>query len=201
MRNIECGVFDLPEGKKPHPESVEGRSGSYATYMRWRPNPGIIMMRVFVFLLAMLATTSPALAEEVGSFRNDWTGNGIVVEAVSDPKVEGVTCHITRFDRSLIDRLSKGNWFIDPSNSSIACRQTGPITVSDINTSARGEEVFSERLSLIFKSLAVRRIYDKKNETLVYVIYSRQVKDASAKMAISTVPLYKSDVTWAGGKK
>ena len=59
-------------------------------------------MRVFVFLLAILATTSPALADEVGSFRNDWTGNGIVVEAVNDPKVEGVTCHITRFERSLM---------------------------------------------------------------------------------------------------
>ena len=42
--------------------------------------------------------------------------------------------------------------------------------------------MFSERLSLIFKSLAVRRIYDKKNMTLIYVIYSRQVKDASAKI-------------------
>jgi CreA protein len=40
--------------------------------------------------------------------------------------------------------------------------------------------VFSERLSLIFKSLAVRRIYEKKNTTLIYVIYSRQVQDASA---------------------
>jgi CreA protein len=149
------------------------------------------------FLAALLfLVAAPALAEEVGSFRNDWTGNSIVIEAIPDPKVQGVTCHLTHFERSLIDRLSKGNWFIDPSNSSIACRQTGPITVGDINLSARGEEVFSERLSLIFKSLAVRRIYDKKNETLVYVVYSRQVKDASAKMSISTVPLFRSDVTW-----
>jgi CreA protein len=161
-------------------------------------------MRLASFVIAAalsLVVALPAAAEEVGSFRNDWTGNSIVVEAVPDPKVEGVTCHITRFDRSLIDRLSKGSWFIDPSNSSIACRQTGPITVGDINTSTKGEEVFSERLSLIFKSLAVRRIYDKKNETLVYVIYSRQVKDASAKMAISTVPLFRSEVTWAKEKK
>jgi CreA protein len=147
-------------------------------------------------LAALLALVRPALAEEVGSFRNDWTGNSIVVEAIADPKVQGITCHLTHFDRSLIDRLSKGNWFIDPSNSSIACRQTGPVTIGDINTSSRGEEVFSERISLIFKSIAVRRIYDKKNETLVYVAYSRQVKDASAKMSISTVPLFRSDVTW-----
>jgi CreA protein len=148
-----------------------------------------------------LALLRPTLAEEVGSFRNDWTGNSLVIEAIPDPKVHGVTCHISRFDRSLIDRLSKGNWFVDPSNSSIACRQTGPIAVDDIDVSAKGEEVFSERLSLIFKSLAVRRIYDRKNETLIYIVYSRQVKDASAKMSISTVALYGSDVTWTKAKR
>ncbi len=151
--------------------------------------------------LAILATMSQAGAEDVGRFRNDWTGNSIVVEAFADPKVDGVTCHLTRFSRSLIDRLSKGNWFVDPSNSSIACRQTGPITVGDINTGTSGEEVFAERLSLIFKSLAVRRIYDKKHATLIYVVYSRQVKDASAKMSISTVPLFGSEVKWAAGKE
>jgi CreA protein len=144
----------------------------------------------------LLSLTAPALADEIGNFRNDWTGNSIVVEAIADPKVQGITCHLTHFERSLIDRLSKGNWFVDPSNSSIACRQTGPITIGDINTTARGEEVFSERLSLIFKSLAVRRIFDKKNDTLVYVVYSRQVKEASAKMSLSSVALYKNDVTW-----
>jgi CreA protein len=153
--------------------------------------------------LCLLSVTAalPVAAEEVGSFRNDWTGNSIVVEAITDPKVEGVTCHITHFDRSIIDRLSKGDWFVDPSNSSIACRQTGPITIRDINTTGRGEEVFSQHLSLIFKALAVRRIYDKKNDTLIYVIYSRQVKDASAKMSISTVALFSNNVTWANGKK
>jgi CreA protein len=159
------------------------------------------MRAIIVSCLALLAAISRAGADEVGRFRNDWTGNTILVEAVGDPKVDGVSCHVSRFSRGLIDRLSKGNWFVDPSNSSIACRQTGPITVGDIDTKAHGEEVFSERLSLIFKSLAVRRIYDKKNATLVYVVYSRQVKDASAKMNISTIPLYSTTVKWAGGKQ
>lgn len=155
------------------------------------------MRRPSLFAAVLLfSAVAPALAEEVGSFRNDWTGNSIVVEAIADPKVSGVTCHLTHFERSLIDRLSKGSWFIDPSNSSLACRQTGPVKIGDINLSEHGEEVFAERISLIFKSLAVRRIYDKKNETLIYVVYSRQVKDASAKMSISTVPLYHNDVTW-----
>jgi CreA protein len=146
---------------------------------------------------ALLSLTAiPANAEEVGKVGVDWIGNDIIVEAITDPKVEGVTCHIAYFDRSLIDRLHKGNWFEDPSNSSIACRQTGPITIGKIEKGPKGEEVFSERMSLIFKSLGVRRIYDEKHQTLVYVVYSRQVKDASAKMAISSVALYGQQVTW-----
>jgi len=165
------------------------------------PLMNMIMRTLITSLLTLFAATSQANADDVGRFRNDWTGNGIVVEAVADPKVQGVTCHISRFSRGVIDRLSKGNWFVDPSNSSIACHQTGPMTVSDIDASMSGEEVFSERLSLIFKSLAVRRIYDRKNMTLIYVIYSRQVKDASAKMSIATIPLYGRDVNWAGDKE
>lgn len=157
-------------------------------------------MRTLLSALLFLVLPLAAAAEEVGSFTNDWTGNGIVVEAVADPKVKGVTCHLTYFDRSLIDRLSKGNWFEDPSNASIACRQTGPIVIGDIELRGKGEEVFSEKRSLIFKSLAVRRIYDEKNDTLVYVAYSRQVKDASAKMAVSTIALFNADPVWEKGK-
>lgn len=148
-------------------------------------------------LAALLALMpSVALADEVGSFSNDWMGNDIVVEAIEDPKIEGVTCHITRFERGILDRMTKGNWFEDPSNSSIACRQTGPITIGDIELDDEGEEVFSQRLSLVFKSLAVRRLYDKAHDTLVYVIYSRQVQEGSAKMGVSTITLYGEEVTW-----
>lgn len=147
-------------------------------------------------LAAMLASAWTARAEEVGSFTNDWVGNGIVVEAIADPKIDGVTCHMSRFERGFIDRMTKGNWFEDPSNASISCEQTGPITIRDIDKSRAGEEVFSERLSLVFKSLGVRRIWDEANQTLVYVVYSRQVTEGSAKMDISTITLSGQQVSW-----
>lgn len=150
--------------------------------------------------LPLLAGAPSAGAEEVGRFSNDWTGNGLEVEAVADPEVQGITCHIVDFDRSLIDRVAKGNWFEEPSNASIACRQTGAIVIGDIEMSAKGEEVFSERKSLIFKSIAIRRIYDRMNDTLVYVVYSRQVQGASAKTSISTVPLFAANAQWTKGK-
>lgn len=139
-------------------------------------------------LLALAGSAAPA--EQVGNVDVDWLGNDIIIEAFEDPQVKGVTCHVAYFDRGLIDRLQKGNWFEDPSNSSIACRQTGPIEMGDIDRSDEGESVFSERRSIIWKSLQIRRIYDEANRTLIYVAHARQVQDGSAKMSISTVPLY-----------
>ena len=153
-----------------------------------------------VALAAALALATPAAAEQVGEIGTDWTGNDIVVEAIADPKVQGVTCHMTSFSRGFIDRLRQGNWFEDPSNSSIACRQTGPLVIGAIEADEDGEEIFSQRQSLVFKALAVRRIYDRANETLVYVSFSRQVQQASAKMAVSTVPQFGTEVKWVDGE-
>ena len=141
-----------------------------------------------------------AVAEEVGKVGVDWVGNDIIVEAIKDPKVDGVTCHVSYFDRSIIDRLHKGNWFEDPSDSSISCRQTGPITIGDIDMSEGGEEVFKQGISLIWKKQVVNRIYDKTNETLIYLSHSRQVQNGSAKMSVTTVPLYGQNVVWSKGK-
>ncbi len=143
---------------------------------------------------------APAIAEVVGKVGVDWIGNDIIVEAVPDPQVKGVTCHVTYFDRSVIDRLRNGNWFEDPSNNSISCRQTGPVEIGDIELGKDGEEVFRQGRSLIWKDLLVKRIYDKTNDTLIYLAHSRQVVEGSAKMAISTVPLYGQQVTWTKGK-
>lgn len=142
-------------------------------------------------LLALALTLPlPAHANEVGRVGVDWVGNDIVIEAIPDPKVAGVTCHIAYFERSFIDRLSNGNFFEDPSNSSIACRQTGPLTVGDIDLSDQGEDVFSTSRSLIFKSLNVTRVFDAENQVLIYLTHATELSQGSAKMSISTVPLF-----------
>ncbi len=141
-----------------------------------------------------------AVAQVVGKVGVDWTGNDIVVEAIADPQVKGVTCHVTYFDRGVIDRLKNGNWFEDPSNNAISCSQTGPVEVGDIDLGKEGEEVFRQGMSLVWKKMVVNRIYDKTNDTLIYLVHTRELTDGSAKMAISTVPLYGQTVTWTKGK-
>ena len=129
----------------------------------------------------------------MGEIGVDWAGNDIVIEAIPDPEVSGVTCHIAYFDRGLIDRLANGNWFEDPSNSSISCRQTGPIKIGDIDRSEEGEDVFRTSRSIVFKSLRVKRIFDEANQTLIYVAHARELTEGSAKVSMSTVPLYGAD--------
>ena len=139
-------------------------------------------------------------ATNVGSVGVDWTGNDIAVEAVPDPEVAGVVCHVAYFNRSLIDRLQQGNWFEDPSYSAIDCAASGPVTVGNISLSAGGEEIFKQQRSLIWKSLRVSRVYDQANNSLVYLAHARELQMGSGKMSLSVVPLNGENVTWTNGQ-
>ena len=125
-------------------------------------------------------------SENVGDVSLGWfTTKDVKIEAVKDPKIPGVTCHISHIE---------GNLDIsDPSDMSIACRQTGQINASDIaaiDKSKNGEVVFKESKSILFKSLKVRRIFDAQNHTLIYLSYSTKESSGSHHHSISTVPLY-----------
>jgi len=152
-------------------------------------------------LAATLAVTLAACGDsrEVGSVGVDWTGNDIAIDALADPEVDGVVCHLAYFNRSFIDRLQQGNWFEDPSYSALDCSVTGPITIGDIATRSGGEEIFKEGRSLIWKSLRVSRIYDAANNSLIYLAHAREIQQGSGKMSLSVIPLDTEQVVWSNG--
>ncbi|WP_173088483.1 CreA family protein [Devosia sp. 1635] len=152
--------------------------------------------RLAALVLPVLALAACGDSREVGSVGVDWTGNDIAIDAVPDPEVAGVVCHLAYFNRGFIDRISQGNWFEDPSYSALDCSAVGPITVGDISTRPGGEEIFRENRSLIWKSLRVTRIYDATNDALVYLGHARQIQQGSGKMSLSVVPLRGQNVTW-----
>lgn len=120
-----------------------------------------------------------------------FTTKDIKLEMLKDPVVTGVTCHIGHVEADLD--------FADPSDMSIACRQTGPITlamIEAIDKSKDGEVVFRTAKSVLFKVLKVRRIFDAENKTLIYVSYSTKEVKGSHKHSISTVPLW-GNAVWA----
>ena len=162
-----------------------------------RNTMGNTILATFALVILTLSIMSGSLhADEVGDVNVDWLGGDIKIEAVEDPKVKGIACHVSYFDRGLVDRIRNGEIFSDPSNSSISCRQTGPIVIGDIDKGDNGESVFSKRTSLVWKAVEVTRIYDEERQTLIYLSHATEVQDGSAKMALSTVPLFGQDVTW-----
>jgi len=156
--------------------------------------------RLVLPVLAMFGLAACSDRDQVGQVGVDWTGNDIAIEAVADPEVDGVVCHVAYFNRSLIDRLQQGNWFEDPSYSAIDCAANGPLTIGDINLNAGGEEIFRQGRSLIFKSLRVSRIYDPANRALVYLAHARELQQGSGKMSLSVIPLSAQPVTWRNGE-
>jgi CreA protein len=153
-----------------------------------------------VLLVLLLGACGKDNAQNVSKISVDWTGNDIAIDAVEDPDVKGVVCHVAYFNRSLIDRLQQGNWFEDPSYSAIDCAVTGPVTIGNISTSPGGDEIFKRQTSLIFKSLRITRVYDKTNNTLLYLAHARELQLGSGKMSLSAVPLNGVNVTWTNGK-
>lgn len=162
---------------------------------------GVPYLLAAAFTVANVGALAASNSNKVGEIDLGAIGNKLEVTALTDPKVEGVTCHLVSFDRSTADRFlgmfGKQNPFEDPSNSSIACRMTGPIKVSNIPTDNKGEDIFNEKISAIFKSMNVKRIYDCKNDTLIYVSYAKKLIDGSAKQSVSTVPLYGASAQWS----
>jgi len=137
--------------------------------------------------LLALAAASAAPAEEIGDVNTafQWIGpdHKIVVDAYDDPKVSGVTCYVSHAKTGGI----KGalGIAVDKSEASIACRQVGPVSVKQ--PLPRQEEVFSERMSLLFKRLRIVRMVDRERNTLVYLTYSDRLIDGSPQNAVTAV--------------
>ncbi len=140
-----------------------------------------------VLLTLTLVALSSAQAEPIGEvdtvFKLIGPDHKIVVDAYDDPKVEGVTCFVSRAKTGGISgALGLAE---DKAEASIACRQVGPVTITQ--PLKRQEEVFSERISLVFKKLRIVRMVDAKRNTLVYLTYSDRLIDGSPKNSITAV--------------
>ncbi|GJD90035.1 MULTISPECIES: CreA family protein [Methylobacterium] len=142
--------------------------------------------------LALAALAAPASAQEPDRIFDKSTvwrpltpNDKLVVYGVDDPAVSGVACWYTQPEKGGI----KGTLGLaeDVSDISLACRQVGPVQFKD--KFKQGEVVFSERRSLIFKSMQIVRGCDAKRNTLIYMVYSDKVIQGSPKNSTSAVPL------------
>ena len=149
------------------------------------------MRRAISIALLSMLTAAAARAEEIGSvgYQFQWFGpnDKIVIEAIDDPDVPGVTCYMSRARTGGI----KGALGLaeDPPYASISCHQVGPIDASRLDRLRSPHEVFSERASLIFKTTQVVRFWDAKRRALVYLTYTDRIIEGSPQNSISVVPV------------
>ena len=143
-------------------------------------------------IVLVLGWSSRAGAEQVGAVDTvfQWIGpdHKIVVEAYDDPRVNGVTCYVSRAKTGGV----KGALGLaeDKADASIACRQVGPISFAA--PLRQQEEVFNERLSILFKKLRIVRMVDKTRNTLVYLTYSDRLIEGSPMNSVTAVAVERS---------
>lgn len=133
---------------------------------------------------------TPAQAELVGevdtAFR--WLGKDdrVVIEAYDDPKVRGITCYVSRARTGGV----KGTVGLaeDRAEASIACRQVTE-TLHFTEKLPRQEDVFTERMSILFKRLHIVRMVDSKRNTLIYLTYSDKLIDGNPQNSVTAVPV------------
>ena len=136
-----------------------------------------------------LAASSTVHAEKLGDVSTafQWIGpnHKVVVEAYDDPKVQGVTCYVSRARTGGV----KGAFGLaeDRAEASIACRQVGALAFA--KPLPVQEEVFSERMSILFKRMRVVRMVDSRRNTLVYLSYSDKLIDGSPQNSVTAVPV------------
>lgn len=144
------------------------------------------------FLFSRGCSSQPS-ADKVGQVSTSFNLLGshkIVVEAVKDPKIEGVVIHISAARTGgLSGTLGLAE---DTSDASIDAAQNGPIRV--LAPLPQSEEIFSEKRSLLFKHLHVTRFWDEQNKTFVYLAHSDKLINGSPKNSVSTV----APATWDG---
>ena len=149
------------------------------------------MLRLKKILLAACLVGAFALTgcdsqEDVGDVSLGFlTLKDVKINYFADPVVTGVTCHVASIEANL--SLS------DPSNNSVECHQTGPITpemIAAIDKSKDGEVVFHRSKSIFLKNMKIRRIYDADNQTLLYLAYSTKEISGSFHHSLSTIPLW-----------
>ena len=135
-----------------------------------------------LLLVAPLAGAEP-IGEVDTVFKLIGPDHKIVVDAHDDPGVRGVTCYVSRAKTGGV----KGALGVaeDRSEASIDCKRVGPIAFAGPLPSQ--EEIFSERISLVFKKIRVVRMIDAKRNTLVYLTYSDRLLEGSPQNSVTAI--------------
>lgn len=138
------------------------------------------MIKRIALTLGLLVAVTAAQAEVI--YSAETTGlvfkDKIHVEMFNDPDYPNVTCYVNLSDRAL-------DWD-DQTDTAMSCVTTASFGNADLVSK---RDVFNARKNPFTKVMKVDRIYDHKNNVMVYLSYTRKVSGDNASSAITAVPV------------
>ena len=137
--------------------------------------------------VARAAGTDPTRIGDVSTtFRFVGSNDKIVVDRYDDPKVNNVSCYMSRAQTGGV--AGSVGLATDPSRYSIACRATGPVTLT--GKIPDNEVVFGASANWLFKEIRVSRMVDHERHVLVYLVWSTLAlaKGGSPYNSVTAVP-------------
>ncbi|GFH13884.1 uncharacterized protein HaLaN_09847 [Haematococcus lacustris] len=187
--------FALVSVLRPVAASATRRSGTTPA-----DKGGVSQLLLGLTTAALTATTLlvPDVAHAIGTQKiAEWAASGLIfkdtveVTAIDDPEgglqprhiahsVDGLTIYISDFKRSIVDKLAK-DFFTEPSQASLSCGISGPVAFRKGSPDDLGGIEGKEN-----KTLRVRRVYDPKRNSVVYVAYSTRLNSASDEGSVSS---------------
>jgi CreA protein len=153
------------------------------------------MKKIAATLLAAACIAGPALAQQADDpeliFKKTTVWRMLSPDAklstyaLDDPGVEGVACYFTVPEVG--GWSGWAGWAEERSETSISCRQVGPIVIKA--KFAQGEEIYRQRRSLFFKKMQIVRGCDVKRNVLVYLTYTDRIIEGSPQNSNSSVAI------------
>jgi CreA protein len=160
----------------------------------------ISMKKITAAFLTVASLTAPACAQQADDpeliFKKTTVWRMLSPDAklatyvIDDPNVKGVACYF-----SIPEIGGWAGWagFAEErSETSISCRQIGPIEISA--KFEQGHEIYQQRRSLFFKKMQIVRGCDVHRNVLVYLAYTDKLIEGSPQNSTSTVPI----MPWGG---
>lgn len=148
----------------------------------------LLAAALFLLPVGALADDSTRIGVVDTTFRLVGRNDRIVVDRYDDPRVDGVSCYLSRAETGGV----KGSLGLatDPNRFSLACRATGKVTLKE-GKLPKEEVVFTEKASLFFKQVRVSRLYDEQKQVLVYLVWSTLTAQTggSAFNSVTAVPI------------
>jgi CreA protein len=158
-------------------------------------NGRIFMKKIAAALLSVACLAGPVMAQEADDpeliFKKTTVWRLLSPDAklstyaIDDPGIDGVACYFTVPEVG--GWSGWAGWADERSETSISCRQIGPITIKD--KFEQGAEIYRQRRSLFFKKMQIVRGCDVKRNVLVYLTYTDRLIEGSPQNSNSSVPI------------